>query len=851
MTKTNKIMKKNLILLLLALLPISVAAYTLKRVSVHDPSIVWEPNTQTYYIFGSHRASAKTKDLMNWTEFKAPWKAGSNNNAADNVSFTTPAVTKVKKGGQEYDFNFDAQAWSKRGNSGYNIGGNLWAPDVVYNKAMQKWCMYMSVNGDAWFSSIVLLTADNIEGPYTYQAPVVISGFKNGTSYKDTDLEIVIGEQASLPERYNVGNKWGERYPNNIDPCVFYDEEGKLWMSYGSWSGGIWMLELDENTGLRDYDVDYELVGEGNGITVDPYFGKKIAGGYYASGEASYIEYIGGYYFLFVTNGGLAAGGVANDYNNGGYQMRVFRSEKPDGPYVDANGNEAILPRYLLNFGASENDGNRGVNIFGAYGEWGNQTRKNYSERSQGHNSIIAAEDGRTYLVYHTRFQNRGEGHEVRVHQVFQNEEGWLVAAPFEYTGEEVKSADIANSQQIATGQIAGGYKLLIHNYKLDHTKKALSKPVEISLNADGTITGDNNGQWTIQEGKSYINITLGNTLYQGVMVEQTMEPSDDKVVAFTAMAKNGVSIWGYKYTDVTTPEEPEAPVEATWTYKQDFSTTDGLTIVGGGSFVEDATFGHAYQNGGGAIRSHYLLLPEDVLSHAQETQQMTIAFWVNAANAGALNDYTYAPFFTAYANAPGASNTTPMLALQSRGPVQINNSGWCDFTGANHAGGKVNIYHQNAWEAGDASYNFVRNWLDDGKWHYYAITFKAKEVIQYMDGEVTNQWTLYPTVDGQNVTGLFDHGGDLKYICLGGNQAWDWGDKDAKFMFARLLIQNNAMTADDIKAQMAEDTTTGIQSVVTGKSSDGQYYDLRGQQIASPQKKGIYIKDGKKIVIK
>ena len=851
MTKTNKIMKKNLILLLLALLPISVAAYTLKRVSVHDPSIVWEPNTQTYYIFGSHRASAKTKDLMNWTEFKAPWKAGSNNDAADNVSFTTPAVTKVKKGGQEYDFNFDAQAWSKRGNSGYNIGGNLWAPDVVYNKAMQKWCMYMSVNGDAWFSSIVLLTADNIEGPYTYQAPVVISGFKNGTSYKDTDLEIVIGEQASLPERYNVGNKWGERYPNNIDPCVFYDEEGKLWMSYGSWSGGIWMLELDEETGLRDYDVDYELVGEGNGITVDPYFGKKIAGGYYASGEASYIEYIGGYYFLFVTNGGLAAGGVANDYNNGGYQMRVFRSEKPDGPYVDANGNEAILPRYLLNFGASENDGNRGVNIFGAYGEWGNQTRKNYSERSQGHNSIIAAEDGRTYLVYHTRFQNRGEGHEVRVHQVFQNEEGWLVAAPFEYTGEEVKSADIANSQQIATDQIAGGYKLLIHNYKLDHTKKALSKPVEISLNADGTITGDNNGQWTIQEGKSYINITLGNTLYQGVMVEQTMEPSDDKVVAFTAMAKNGVSIWGYKYTDVTTPEEPETPVEATWTYKQDFSTTDGLTIVGGGSFVEDATFGHAYQNGGGAIRSHYLLLPEDVLSHAQETQQMTIAFWVNAANAGALNDYTYAPFFTAYANAPGASNTTPMLALQSRGPVQINNSGWCDFTGANHAGGKVNIYHQNAWEAGDASYNFVRNWLDDGKWHYYAITFKAKEVIQYMDGEVTNQWTLYPTVDGQNVTGLFDHGGDLKYICLGGNQAWDWGDKDAKFMFARLLIQNNAMTADDIKAQMAEDTTTGIQSVVTGKSSDGQYYDLRGQQIASPQKKGIYIKDGKKIVIK
>ena len=557
-------MKRTLLYIISLLLPVTVAAYNLTRVSVHDPSVVYDPASKCYYIFGSHRAVAKSADLMKWEEVKkgklnngtlagVPWKTATSDNDFSMNAFKTPLVTKVKKGGVEVSLPyFDAQAWSKRGNSSYDISGNLWAPDVIWNPVMQKWCMYMSVNGDAWFSSIVLLTADNIEGPYTYQAPVVISGFKNGTSYKDTDLEIVIGEQASLPERYNVGNKWGERYPNNIDPCVFYDEEGKLWMSYGSWSGGIWMLELDENTGLRDYDVDYELVGEGNGITVDPYFGKKIAGGYYASGEASYIEYIGGYYFLFVTNGGLAAGGVANDYNNGGYQMRVFRSEKPDGPYVDANGNEAILPRYLLNFGASENDGNRGMNIFGAYGEWGNQTRKNYSERSQGHNSIIAAEDGRTYLVYHTRFQNRGEGHEVRVHQVFQNEEGWLVAAPFEYTGEEVKSADIANSQQIATDQIAGGYKLLIHNYKLDHTKKALSKPVEISLNADGTITGDNSGQWTIQEGKSYINITLGNTLYQGVMVEQTMEPSDDKVVAFTAMAKNGVSIWGYKYAEAT-----------------------------------------------------------------------------------------------------------------------------------------------------------------------------------------------------------------------------------------------------------------------------------------------------------
>ena len=545
------------------LLPVTAAAYSLSRVSVHDPSVVYDPASKYYYIFGSHRAVAKSADLMKWVEVKkgkldnndligVPWKTATSDNDYSKNAFTTPQVTKVKKGGVEVSLPvFDAQAWSKRGNSSYNISGNLWAPDVIWNPVMNKWCMYMSVNGDGWFSSIVLLTADDIEGPYQYQAPVVISGFKSGTSYKDTDLELVIGSQSSLPDRYNVGSRWGNRWPNNIDPCVFYDEEGKLWMTYGSWSGGIWMLELDENTGLRDYDVEYTLTGSDDGITQDPYFGKKIAGGYYVSGEASYIEYIGGYYFLFVTYGGLAAGGDANDYNNGGYQMRVFRSEKPDGPYVDSNNVNAVYNSYQLNFGPKAAS-NRGVNIFGAYTSWGNVAKGNYGERSQGHNSIIAAEDGRTYLVYHTRFQNWGESHQVRVHQVFQNKDGWLVAAPFEYTGEEVKSADIASTQQVNTDQIPGTYKLLFHKYKLDHTAKEAAEPVEVTLTADKKITGDVTGTWAVTAGTSYMNMVIGGVAYRGVLVEQTLESKDTKTIAFSGLAykangTDGVTVWAYQ----------------------------------------------------------------------------------------------------------------------------------------------------------------------------------------------------------------------------------------------------------------------------------------------------------------
>ena len=513
----------------------------LKRVSVHDPSVVFDQASSTYYIFGSHRAAAKSTNMMSWEAFTAPWATATSTNAANADAFTTPEVTKVKKGGKEYDLNFNAFAWSARGSEGYNVDGMMWAPDVIYNKKLGKWCMYLSINGDFWYSSIIMLTADNIAGPYRYQAPVVISGFRSGDSYKATDLEIVLGEQASLPSRYAPSDNYGNHWPNCIDPCVFYDETGKLWMSYGSWSGGIFMLELDEATGLRNYDVTYA-----ESETSDPYFGKKIAGGHYVSGEASYIEYIGGYYFLFMTYGGLEAAG--------GYQMRVFRSLSPDGPYVDSKGSSAIYNSYQLNFGPTANDGNRGVNILGAYSKWGNLltggAEAASGERAQGHNSIIAAPDGRTYLVYHTRFQNWGEGHQVRVHQVYQNEEGWLVAAPFEYTGEGVKSAGIAAAQKVATADIPGNYKLLAHRYGLDQTKMEYAVPVDIKLNADGTITGAVEGTWKIKTGTSYITIQLGAD-YKGVMVPQTLEPTDTKVPSFTALdSQTGVTIWGYKVVE-------------------------------------------------------------------------------------------------------------------------------------------------------------------------------------------------------------------------------------------------------------------------------------------------------------
>lgn len=521
------------------------AMYTkksLRHVTVHDPSITYDQKSKQYYIYGTHRGTAKSADLQNWDHFNSSWKVGTNTNASNEQAFVTPVVKKVNKGGQEVDFPaFSAYEWSRCIDpSAWNVGGNMWAPDIIWNPTMQKWCQYLSINGPRWNSSIILLTSDKVDGPFEYQGPVIITGFNvdgnTNVSYKKTDLELAIGTQATLPSRYNC--YWGNRWPHAIDPSVFFDEEGKLWMAYGSWSGGIWIIELDETNGLRDYNVTYPSTnGNSNSVTSDPYFGKKLAGGHYVSGEGPYIEHIGNYYYLFVTNGGLEA--------NGGYEMRVFRSENPNGPYKDAKGTSAIYSSYALNFGV--NCDTRGNKIIGPYANWGFMT---LGERAQGHNSVIAAEDGRTYLVYHTRFNDGTEGHQVRVHQMFLNEKDWLVAAPFEYTGETTTDEDIKTKEAFKKEEIVGTYQMLMHKYSMDHKNGEEVLPVTIELNADGTISGNYKGKWTTTAGTSYIQITLGNTVYYGVLAEQQMEPTTIKAICFTASCTSGINIWGYKIKD-------------------------------------------------------------------------------------------------------------------------------------------------------------------------------------------------------------------------------------------------------------------------------------------------------------
>ena len=89
------------------------------------------------------------------------------------------------------------------------------------------------------------------------------------------------------------------------------------------------------------------------------------------------------------------------------------------------------------------------------------------------------------------------------------------------------KTAKIANKQYVATSDVPGKYKLLIHKYKLNHLTKEYSQPVEVTLDASGNITGGFSGKWSVKDGTSYFTVTDNGQTYKGVMVEQTLEPSN------------------------------------------------------------------------------------------------------------------------------------------------------------------------------------------------------------------------------------------------------------------------------------------------------------------------------------
>ena len=164
-------------------------------------------------------------------------------------------------------------------------------------------------------------------------------------------------------------------------------------------------------------------------------------------------------------------------------------------------------------------------------------------------------EDGKIYLIYHSRFAEGKNGipeaHEVRVQQLFVNEDGWLVAAPYEYAGEKISETGYTMEE------MCGNYEFVVHNpttyyQKVGKAVVGVMQPAKITLNEDGSVSGDLSGNWTYEEGTPNMTITVDNVTYKGVFLKMPSEqlyfnPDQRKVVMTFSVLGENVTAWGSK----------------------------------------------------------------------------------------------------------------------------------------------------------------------------------------------------------------------------------------------------------------------------------------------------------------
>ncbi|MGN0571092.1 MAG: glycoside hydrolase family 43 protein [Candidatus Fimenecus sp.] len=495
-------------------------------VSVHDPSL-FRAQDGTYYVTGSHIASAKSADLIHWSTV-------SSGVFDSNSTLVFEGETLRGAYAKAFAWCDGAQNLWERTDEEWET--NVWASDIIYNEAMGKYCYYACTSVWGTTASVIwFATADSPEGTFTFADTVVYSGFnkrerfgkpRNEMHYSFTNLGTLIENGVFTEDEIENAPWYNEngdydctygKYPNAIDPAPFYDAAGNLWLVYGSFSGGIYVMPLVEETGLPDYAAMKTATG------YDMYFGKQItctneqtAG----TGEGPFITYDAesGYYYLFLSYGALGA--------LDGYNIREYRSETPDGVYVDAAGKDAREMQ------------NTGTPILGNY----QFSTDAIAFLSGGHSSCLVDTDGRIFQAYHQRYAD-GEGafHNVQIHQMLRTNNGWLTMLPLMYNGETATAVSLS--------ALTGEYETVIFTPEIKTATdwngvQEIIRPTEtMKIAADGTVTvGGKTGTLQLDSGAYTFTLTVDGATYHGACCVGTQNGAQKMTIS--ALSDNNQTLW-------------------------------------------------------------------------------------------------------------------------------------------------------------------------------------------------------------------------------------------------------------------------------------------------------------------
>lgn len=201
---------------------------------------------------------------------------------------------------QPTPFIRDIPAWTRDSVPGFR--SHVWAPDII-RKDGKWWLAYSCSTFGKNTSAIGLMTADSLSGQWRDCGPLICS-------------------------KENRDN-W-----NAIDPNFIIDDEGTLWLTWGSFWDGIQITHLDHTMHLASKPKTIARRYARGQETTEPNPTSKFAGP--NAIEAPFIFHHGDYYYLLVSWDYCCRGAQSN------YRVAVGRSKQVAGPYLDRNGKDML-----------------------------------------------------------------------------------------------------------------------------------------------------------------------------------------------------------------------------------------------------------------------------------------------------------------------------------------------------------------------------------------------------------------------------------------------------------------------------------------------------------------------------
>jgi arabinan endo-1,5-alpha-L-arabinosidase len=433
--------------------------------NVHDPSVIktdsfyYAFSTDAYYIplgseFNPDKAAVghiqirKSKDLTTW-------------------QFVGWALPSIPQAAVEHIHQFT----DNKGADG------IWAPYIL--KHGNQYRLYYSVSCFGTNSSYIgMATSLSPEGPWAEAGCVV----------KTTP-------QSAM---------------NAIDPSVVTGADGKQWMMYGSYFGGLYCVELNPSTGLTITEGDF-----GHLVATRAQKSEKII-------EAPEIIYQPELkkYFLFVSYDALFTH----------YNVRVGRSDTPEGPYLDMFGNNM-----------ADTTNNYPILTY-------SYQFKNHPGWSGNAHCGVINDNGKFFMFHQGRLGPDNLMMVMHCREIFWLPSGWPVVSPERYTGttqgciaekevegewEIIELNELPDNVKLWQGQIPpGGWTYSPKEYNVAKT---------ITINKDKTTSHQTLKTWQLNG-----DILLLNNIPCKVFEGWDWE-NKKQTILFAGILENGSTIWGKK----------------------------------------------------------------------------------------------------------------------------------------------------------------------------------------------------------------------------------------------------------------------------------------------------------------